>query len=53
MEVATSFDDHGDSKSQVIDKVVAKLKSQHMVKLGEHGAIEPEQVREILELAVA
>ena len=53
LDVETAFSDHGDSKLKVIDKVVSKLESQRMTTLGERGAIELTQVRQILESAIA
>lgn len=53
LNVATSLDNHGGDREQVIDRLIAQLESHGMVKLGEHRKITLQETREILEGVVA
>jgi len=51
MGVKTRFSDYGLGQ-EVIEKIIASLKTHGMVKLGEQGTVTPEVVRHVLELSL-
>ncbi|MEZ8100859.1 iron-containing alcohol dehydrogenase [Vibrio bivalvicida] len=51
--VATQFSEYGNSKEEAVDAVISQLSQHGMVALGENQAIDLQQSRKILELAIA
>ncbi|KLN63601.1 iron-containing alcohol dehydrogenase [Vibrio sp. VPAP30] len=51
--VATQFGEYGNSKEEAVDAVISQLSQHGMVALGENQAIDLQQSRKILELAIA
>lgn len=53
LEVATQLEGYGDDRQAAIDAVIDQLNKHGMTVLGENQAIDLENSRKILELAVA
>ncbi|MEF1336991.1 NADH-dependent alcohol dehydrogenase, partial [Vibrio rotiferianus] len=51
--VATQLEEYGDDREAAIDSVIARLNKHGMTVLGENQAIDLENSRKILDLAVA